>query len=377
MNRKVVMGLAVVIVAAVVIISSYVVMNNGKANSDGSDDDVEEVQITDMLGRTVNVTAGSYERIVCVGASALRWIVYMNATDQVVGVEEVEKNLEDYTGRTYFAANTQLADLPSIGPQFGGDPELISAVLPDIVFVAGLTVDQCNSYQGTLGVPVVGLTSSGDITTHWDIFCQQMRLIGKVLDKNERAEGVINFIEGTIDDIQDRVANHTSDGAGITAYVGGLSSGGYHGFDYTSGNYAPFVLTDISNVITSDMLSGKTVGQIDIEKVVALDPDVVFIDYGGYSLCKEDYAKFSASLDQINAFENGSLYSVLPYNWYATNWDTVLVDCYYVASVMHPSAFTDVNISDKANEIWTYLVGSPIYDEMVDYYGPLAHVTLA
>ena len=73
----------------------------------------ETIQITDLSGRSVEVPE-KVERIIAIGPGALRLVVYLNATDKVVGVEDSE-TLWDPTGRPYRMAHPELAEKPVIG----------------------------------------------------------------------------------------------------------------------------------------------------------------------------------------------------------------------------------------------------------------------
>ena len=74
---------------------------------------VEALSLTDMAGRQVALAAVP-ERIVCLGPGALRLIVYLEATDTVVGVEDLEKRHP--SGRPYRIAHPELVNLPRCGP---------------------------------------------------------------------------------------------------------------------------------------------------------------------------------------------------------------------------------------------------------------------
>ncbi|MHC1635832.1 MAG: hypothetical protein ACXQTS_04310, partial [Candidatus Methanospirareceae archaeon] len=75
-----------------------------------------KLTVVDDADRTVTIHK-PVKRVVGVEAGALRLIVYLRATDRVVGVEDVEKR---YPGaRPYIIAHPELAELPSIGPIHG------------------------------------------------------------------------------------------------------------------------------------------------------------------------------------------------------------------------------------------------------------------
>ena len=193
-------------------------------------------------------------RVIGVNYGALRLITYLGAASMVCGIEQTETEL---AGRPYAMANPQYANLPVIGPQFGGDPELI-APKPDVVFSTDAIVSTLDSLQSQLGIPVIGIVYGGlDTEESRQTFYDSLTLMGKVMHKEDRATEVINYVSGIIDDLNTRTAN-IPDADKPSVYVGGLSSRGNHGFTSTSASYAPFTLTNSKNVITMEMASNST-----------------------------------------------------------------------------------------------------------------------
>jgi iron complex transport system substrate-binding protein len=67
------------------------------------------------------------------------------------------------------------------------------------------------------------------------------------------------------------------------------------------------------------------------------------------------------------AVKNNKLYTMLGYNYYYTNVEIALADCYYAGTVIYPNEFSDINPEEKANEIFSYLIGSDTYyQELTD-----------
>ena len=50
----------------------------------------QEITVTDMIGREVEVVPGSYQRVVCVGAGALRMYTYVGDVALLAGVEDID-----------------------------------------------------------------------------------------------------------------------------------------------------------------------------------------------------------------------------------------------------------------------------------------------
>jgi iron complex transport system substrate-binding protein len=100
-------------------------------------------------------------------------------------------------------------------------------------------------------------------------------------------------------------------------------------------------------------------------------PDIIFIDDGGLILVMEDYRKKPEFYNVLKAFSTGKVYTLLPFNWYATNIGTALADAYTIGTILYEKHFKDVNPQLKADEIYTFLVGKPVYESMQKDYGPV------
>jgi iron complex transport system substrate-binding protein len=363
---------AVIAVVAVVLISAIAVAFNPSL-SGATKQQPETTQIIDMLGRNVTVPT-NINRIIGVSPGCLRLLTYMGASEMVCGIEEFETDL---TGRPYAMAHPEYAALPIIGPQFGGDPELIAAQNPDVVFSTDGVATNVDSLQNQLGIPVVGIVYGGlDTPEMIQGFYDGLTLIGKVLHKEARATEVINYVGAVISDLDSRTSG-ISDSEKPSVYVGGLSARGLHGFTSTNAYYAPFTLTNSKNVVTPAMVQESAlVVNIDAEVIPDLNPDVIFVDYNGLSLCQEDIQNHMDVYGALDAIQNNRTYGLLGYNFYHLNFEVVLTDAYYVGTVLYPNQFTDINPATKSDEIYTFLDGAPLYNEMAEQYGPFAAVSL-
>ena len=364
---------AVVCVVIVVVAGLAVLSRSGLFSPSDAEPLTGTQEVTDMAGRTVTVP-NNVTRIIGLNYGALRLITYMDASDLVCGVEQTELN---NTGRTYAMAHPEYQTITVVGPQFGGDPELIAAQNPDVVFITDQTKADLDALQSQIDTPVIGIAYGGvDTVETRQTFYDSLTLMGKILHNDNRATEVINYAQGIIDDFTIRTAN-IADTDKPTVYVGGLSSRGAHGFTSTSASYAPFTLTGTKNVITLEMTKNSTqVVNVDVEALPSLNPDVVFVDYAGYALCQADVQNHMDVYGQLDAISNDRTYGVLSYNNYALNFDVALADTYYVGSVLYPDQFSDINPQQKADEIFTFLCGAPLYDQIISNYGPFAPVDL-
>jgi len=327
-----------------------------------------EMQIvTDLVGREVNVKIPA-QRIVAVGPGALRLVAYANGTDRVVGIEDMEKKVP--TGRPYMFAYPELKTLPTIGQ--GGidtvpDEEALLSVKPDVIFIAYL-VDKAkaDNLQKKTGIPVVVLSYGPLATFNEEEIFRSLDLVGKVIGTQQRTEAVINYIKKSQADLAERTKD-IADTDKPKVYVGALGVKGTQGIESTQAKYPPFVNIGARNVVDETGKSGSLM--IEREKLVSWDPDILFIDEGGYSKVLADAQKNPSFYQSLRAVKTGQVYGQIPYNFYTTNIDTALADSYYAGKVIFPEKFQDIDPVKKSEEIYSFLLGKPVYEQMAKDYG--------
>ncbi|MFP3908963.1 MAG: iron ABC transporter substrate-binding protein [Archaeoglobaceae archaeon] len=324
------------------------------------------IEITDMAGRTVEVPE-EVDRVVGVGAGSLRLITYLNATHKVVGVEDFEKS--DHL-RPYIMAHPELTELPSIGPQHGGDAELIAAQDPDVIFWTYTKAGDADNLQQKTGIPVVVLEYGRPHEEGRKTFYDALRLMGDIINKEDRAEELIQYMNSTIQDLNHRTKD-ISEEVKPAVYVGGVAHRGAHGIVSTEPAYAPFEYLDARNVAGGLGLEHAMVSR---EKLTQWNPDIIFVDRQGYSLVEKDLER--AEYHSLDALKDDKMYGILPYNYYTTNYATVVANAYYIGKVIYPESFSDIDPQKKANEIYTRFVGKPVYEEMENEFGGFGKLDL-
>ncbi|MFB6290148.1 MAG: iron ABC transporter substrate-binding protein [Candidatus Bipolaricaulia bacterium] len=323
------------------------------------------IVVEDGLGRKVSVP-GEVERVVGLEAGALRLITYMEATDRVVGVENFEKRDKK---RPYRLAHPELAELQSIGPIHGGDSELIVAARPDVIFWTYTTKKKANDLQAKTGIPVIGLDYGGIKAKTRDNFFSSLRLLGEILDKEKRAEEVIDFVEEEINALREK--SEEAGRSGISAFVGGIGYKGVHGIVSTEPSYPPFTFLGIKNVAGNLGLDHVMISE---EKLIQWNPDYLFVDEAGLSVVKKNLKE--PQFEGLSAVRSGRVFGLLPYNYYTTNFGTVLADAYYVGKLIYPDEFRGTDPEKEADRIYEFLVGESVYSEMEGLFGGFERIEL-
>ena len=330
------------------------------------------IKVTDMAGRQVTAPFDP-EHIVCIGPGALRLIVYLQAESKLCGVENMEKMYPG--GRPYWIAHPELSKLPSCGP--GGtvsinkkpDMEALLALAPQVVFVTYMKALLADNVQKILGIPVVVLSYGAFATFDEKVF-DAFKIAGNILNRKERAENLINYIEFLRNDLKTRTSG-ISEKQQPRVYAGGIGYRGAHGIESTEQHYIPFEWLGAENVAKQVRPVMGSHVFFDREMLLKLNPDFIFIDGGGLNLIAEDFRKKPEFYNALKAFLNKRVYTLLPFNWYATNIGTALFDAYAIGKVLYPKRFKDIDPANKADEIYNFFVGKPVFAKMVKTYGEI------
>lgn len=331
--------------------------------------DGETRMVTDGADREVEIPK-QVEHIVCSGVGALRYTCYMQAQDLVVGVEDYERGKE--ISRGYSIVNGEkFAELPVIGGN--GDPyaEEIITVDPDIIVMSVRSGSDPDQLQETTGIPVVVIPGSDGMMDE-DAY-ETFEILGEVYGKEERAQELIAYMDRVKEDLNMRIAGVPEEEK-PTVYVGGVSFQGTHGFDGTEAGYGPLKAIGAKNLADETGQTGPF--SIELEKVLAWDPDVIFLDYNGLDLIQEDYASNSEYYEQLTAVQKGNIYSQISFRSYASNLDLALADTYYAASVLYPEQFADIDMKEKVSEIFETLLGDDISEELEEHGYEFGQITI-
>ena len=323
--------------------------------------------ITDGAGRMVAVPE-KVETVVCVGVGALRYTCYMGAADLVIGVEDYET--KPGMSRLYNYVNfDKFKDLPVIGTNGQPYAEEIIKLAPDVIVMSKSASVQADTLQSQTGTAVVVVPGS-DTTLDQDAY-DTISILGQLYGVEDRAAELTDYLKGLQKNLDDRTKD-IPDNEKPSVYVGGVSFKGHHGFEGTEAGYGPFALIGAKNLADTTGQTGAF--NIDLEQVLAWDPDIIFVDFNGMNFIKEDYAKNPNYYNSLTAVQEGKVYSQISFRSSATNLETALADAYYAACMIYPQQFADVDPEEKTAEIFEKLLGVNPYADLKEAgyeFGPI------
>lgn len=332
----------------------------------------EEITVTDMIGREVTVTPGSYTRVVCIGAGALRMYSYVGDVSLLCGVEDIDNTtlaerpkMFDTVARPYVLAYGDVfAALPSCGvggPQAQtAEAEKILACAPDIVISEYEDVEKEDALQEQLGVPVITM-KAGPKSVFDDSFAGSMRLLGTLFGAQEKAEALISFVESEKAEIARRVAE-AAEKPGV--YICGLGNWGTTNHLMTAQNYALLDAAGIRNVVEG--LSADGIQPIEAETFVTLgeEMDIIIMDAAAVKNIKPLYQEDPTMFDTCKAWREGEVYLEMAYNAYYTNFEIALMNTWFAAKTVYPEQFRDIDMMEKTAEITKAFLGRDLAEEI-------------
>ncbi len=210
---------------------------------------------------------------------------------KIAGIEGVEKHSvmrgNPATGKAYWLAiKNKVQNIPSIGEGGPGklpDFEKLIMVKPDLVIT--FEVDNAELIQKKTGIPVVVIQYAGTEGFRIEDIQNTFTFLGKILDREKRAEEINRYIQQMVDDLKKEQLIQKKP----TVYVGAISARGAHGITSSEAQYPPLQWLNVINVVDETGRKGHVF--IDKEKLLVWNPDYLFIDTAGISLVNDDYLK--------------------------------------------------------------------------------------
>lgn len=338
--------------------------------------------VVDVWNREVEIPA-EVDSIVAVGSMGPRMAAYLGVVDMLAGAELSDINSESARYDYSPVYHDMLKDLPPVGRGGGSGEnnayaEEIIMLQPDVI-IAGFDEDACDELQRQTGIPVVSIRyrAHGFID---EGFYRSLRIFADVVGAEERCEEILSYIDGCKADLARRT-DGIPDSGKLLAYTGAVTYNGRHGFAFTYVNFPPFVAIGALNA--ADELAAAQTGdaeaaalasgtayigddgfEIDPEKIIEWDPDIIFLDPGNMDIVNSEYAANPAYFESIRAIEEGNVYSMPSTNSAGPNITYLLMNAYYAGTVLFPDSFSDIDFRGKSSEIMEMMLGRDFFDEM-------------
>ncbi|MDO5837538.1 MAG: ABC transporter substrate-binding protein [Methanomassiliicoccales archaeon] len=323
---------------AIVVIAGVVIFTADNSKDDG------DFTVTDMRGRTVSIPS-NVDKIVCLSAGSLRLVEYLGAADMVVGIDKEDSNVSKptyYKGTYHIAFDVK--DIANVGNE--ENFKAIKDTGAQVIISSATEASKLDDLQDKTGIPVVGIDAGGNRGVASDELSKNLKLLGKVLDKSDRADQLTNYIKDTIKTMED-LSKKSTVIKDAKCYLGGMFFYMKGGLYKTTGNLDPFSILGANNVMP--FKEGNPY-DTKVQEVVIANPNYMFIDSITIDATKKQFDDDKELLKNVDAVKEGKIYSLFVDRFYGINWESELMNLYYIGSVLDPKVF-DYNVDEKMQSV--------------------------
>ncbi|OPY54584.1 MAG: corrinoid ABC transporter substrate-binding protein [Methanosaeta sp. PtaU1.Bin112] len=347
--------------------------------------------ITDMRGKEVQIPT-HIEKVVTIDDGLIEGVMtVLGEADKIVGLGSSSlKKSSEYTFTNVSSGNytynngmnpvrylnPRFADLPLVQDSSTGiNYETLASLEPDIVIVRR---GSCAASWGTneeglskninsiekLGIPTI-VVNAPPCYDEPDLsrISEEIRVIGQVFDKEERADELVAYLDDCVDFIKDRTADvQENEKPRVLALGLSPQSRSAGGAGNVRGAIIAYYIEKIANAANAYTVTRYTsdTGVVSAEHVLALDPDIIILPTSsGYhppsELCSAPYYE---NLRELRAVKNRTVYALA---WTPSNCDASRleypIDLMIIAKACYPSRFNDIKINEWVLDFYSGLYG--------------------
>jgi iron complex transport system substrate-binding protein len=344
-------------------------------------------QINENYPRTVVDTEGRdvtfykpIERIITREPDTCRIVIALGEGDKVVASEQAVKSCLCPTNFGIFDAGClecyqtildgRMPDLSETSTRYDIYYELMASLNPDLIITSSATNAQ--DFESKVGCPCVVAGGDGWIYSRDDGLYGQIEVIGAALDREVEAEELIGFIESEIDMIRS-VTDGLEEDEKPKVYFAprGAKLGFYdpkEGRDFTRTftDYDPLEIAGGRNV--AEGAEGYEIN-VAVEQIIAWNPDYIFVACSTPEDAEViNWIMESPDLQSIAAVQTGNVYNCFYPHCRGRPPDRSLLNMIYMAKVLHPEEFGDLDMEAEGNEIFEAFLGvDGVFTEYADY----------
>ena len=312
------------------ILMSTFVVGCGSSNVESKDN---KVTVVDQLGREVELD-GTPEKIVSSYYISTSLLINLGVQDKLVGIEAKAKTREMYK-----KVAKELIDLPAVGTSKEINVEECANLNPDLVIIPTRLKEFIPKFE-ELKIPVIAIEPET-----LDQFKETVKLIGKAVGKEEKANKLVNYYDDTISKVKELNKNLTEK---QNVYLAGSDSVLKTCTSKMYQNYM-FEVCGGENV-TKELTDGYWT-TVSVEELVKKNPDVIYmVGYASYS--KDDILK-DERLKGVNAIKNNKVY-VFPSTLEAWDYPTPssMLGILWLENNLHPDLYSKEDYIQDAKEFY-------------------------
>ena len=345
--------------------------------------------VTDMRGKEVKIPKDP-KRVVAISEGMVDQImVAFGIEDRMVGYGACSKIKDTPDFREYLAINEtdpyrgtwhigavlypKMRELPYLGtPTKGINYEQLADLNPDIIIMRARDYDKNEGEKKTiatiekLGFPLIIINRPNhydkpDVSTIY----KEIEVLGEVFDKQEKAQELLDFLDGKVTFIKERTKDIPEDEKRKVLYFGlSISARKKGGVGNVRG------IDSIESVFIEDIINAKNAyrgtGRVimSAEQVLALNPDVIVLPTSSYfHPPREIYAEAFENIREVKAIKERRVGSLPAVGCRSERLDfamTLMIEAKHI----YPERFEDIDLNEFVHNYYKDVFG--VSDDKVE-----------
>lgn len=315
----------------------------------------DKIVIEDQLGKTIELD-GIPQRVATT-IMPFPYIFYavVGNNDNLVGCNPSSMIAYENSALKYMYPELKNADTSFVDTSFVVNVEELLKLNPDVVFQWNYMDDEIAKMEEA-GIKVVALQygTLDDLET-W------IRIIGKMFQKEDRAEELITYFNENVDEVTEKISTLSEDEySNILILSDNLK--------VTGTGFANYWVEKSGAINPAKDLSGEALN-VNMEQIYEWNPSIIYI--GNFTELQPsdliDNKLEGQDWSVVDAVQNKQVYKIPigGYRWDPPGIETPLM-VKWLAKIQHPELFEDMDMYEEVSKFYKDVYNFELTDEMLD-----------
>lgn len=315
----------------------------------------DKIVIEDQLGKTIELD-GIPQRVATT-IMPFPYIFYavVGNNDNLVGCNPSSMIAYENSALKYMYPELKNADTSFVDTSFVVNVEELLKLNPDVVFQWNYMDDEITKMEEA-GIKVVALQygTLDDLET-W------IRIIGKMFQKEDRAEELITYFNENVDEVTEKISTLSEDDySNILILSDNLK--------VTGTGFANYWVEKSGAINPAKDLSGEALN-VNMEQIYEWNPSIIYI--GNFTELQPsdliDNKLEGQDWSVVDAVQNKQVYKIPigGYRWDPPGIETPLM-VKWLAKIQHPELFEDMDMYEEVSKFYKDVYNFELTDEMLD-----------
>lgn len=298
----------------------------------------EPVTVTDQAGREVTVEADP-QTIVSGYYISSSMLLALGEKEQLAGVESKAE-----TRQIYALCGLDVEKVGGYGTKKAFETEKAALLSPDLIVLPYSLRTEADEISLICDAPVLVVNPEDDA-----LMRQDLRMLGAVTRNAERAEQLIDYIDGALKEVTDGITAEQLPTVYLAGVSGLLTTAGAKMYQNTL-----LVNAKCENVAAS--LEDTSWANVDYEQLLVWNPDYIVI--AAESALTEGEVLSDPNLADLNAVKEGNVFK-MPVSYEA--WDSPVPSAFlgslWTVSAVYPEQYSQAEFEETVTEFYEIFYG--------------------